>query len=99
MDQQVKHVVTLSADLKPSLNPIQLGCLEEFRSLQLPEKIFLRHGFLGSRVKLVKDKAFEQFLVGYANFNGLTRRAVLQNYQFLTSGISCALLIRPERRP
>ena len=77
MDQQVEHVVTLSADLEPSLNPVQLGCLNEFSGLRLTEKIFLRHGFLGLRVKFIEDKAFDQFLVGYANLNGLTRRAVL----------------------
>ncbi len=33
VDQQVEHVATLSADLEPSINPVQLGRLEEFCSL------------------------------------------------------------------
>lgn len=39
VNQEVQHVVTLSADLEPHLNPVQLCGLEEFGGLEGTEKV------------------------------------------------------------
>ena len=39
MDQQIEHVVALSADLQPHLHPIQLGGLEELGGLEGTEQV------------------------------------------------------------
>lgn len=78
MNQQVQHVVALSADLQTRLSLVQLRSLEELRRLQLPEEVLLRHRLLWSRLQLVQDEAFEQLLVRYANLDGLVRWAMLQ---------------------
>jgi hypothetical protein len=47
VDKQIQHVVSLSANLQSGLDPIQPRRLEEFCTLQLPEKVLFGHGFLG----------------------------------------------------
>lgn len=39
VNQQVQHVVTLSANLKPHLHPVQLCGLKEFGGLERTEKV------------------------------------------------------------
>ena len=39
VDQQVEHVVALSADLQPHLHPVQRRRLEELGRLERPEQI------------------------------------------------------------
>lgn len=39
VDQQVQHVVTLAANLKSNLHPVQLSGLEELCSFERAEKI------------------------------------------------------------
>lgn len=39
VNQQVQHVVTLSAHLKPNLHPVQLCGLEEFGGFEGAEKV------------------------------------------------------------
>jgi hypothetical protein len=48
VDEEVQHIVSLPANLQPSLDPVQPRRLEKFRSLQLSEKVLFGHGFLGS---------------------------------------------------
>ena len=47
VDKQVQHIVTLLANLQSSLDPIQPCRLEEYSTLQLPEKVLFGHDFLG----------------------------------------------------
>jgi hypothetical protein len=90
MDQEVQHIVTLPANLKASLNPIQLGRLEELGRLELTEKILLRHSLLWSCVELVKHKAFEELLVRDSNFDRLARWAMLKIPVFYKGNILCS---------
>ena len=39
MDQQIEHVVALSADLQPHLHPVQFGGLEELGGLEGTEQV------------------------------------------------------------
>ena len=39
VDQQIEHVVALSADLQPHLHPVQLGGLEELGGLEGTEQV------------------------------------------------------------
>jgi hypothetical protein len=45
---QVVYIVSLPVNLQSSLDPIQRCRLEEFGTLQLPEKVLFGHGSLGS---------------------------------------------------
>lgn len=47
VDKQIQHIVSLPANLQSSLDPIQPRRLEEFGTLQLPEKVLFGHGFVG----------------------------------------------------
>lgn len=39
VNEQVEHVVTLSADLQANLHPVQLGGLEELSCFEGPEQV------------------------------------------------------------
>ena len=53
MDQEIQHAIALSANFETSFNPIQLGCLEEFCSFKLTEKVFLGHSLPQSTVMCI----------------------------------------------
>ena len=76
MNEQVQHVVALTADLQTCLHPVEPCGLEELRRLQLTEQILLRHRLLRSRLQLVEDIDLQQFLIRYADLNWLVRWAV-----------------------
>ncbi len=48
MDQQVQHVITLSADLEASFHPVQPCGLEKLRRLQLLEQVAFGDGLGGT---------------------------------------------------
>jgi hypothetical protein len=77
VDQKVKHVVALPADLHARLDPIELGVLEELRALEGLEEaaLLLRFGTLS--VEAVEDPAFEQLLVAHADLDRIPLRALL----------------------
>lgn len=49
VDKEVKHVITLSTDLKTSFDPVEIGLLEELGVFQTSEQVSLDH-CLGSFV-------------------------------------------------
>lgn len=51
MDQQVEHVVTLSANLQAHFHPVQLGGLKELGGLEGAEQIPERQKRIGIREK------------------------------------------------
>ena len=53
VNQQVKHVVTLAANLKTSLNPVNSGGLEKFGRFKGSEKVSLLLRFRTTMVKSV----------------------------------------------
>ena len=77
VDQQVQHVVALSAHLQPRLHPVQAGRLEKFGRLEGAEEVALLLRLRGAVLQCVEDKVFEELLVADADFDGLAGRAVL----------------------
>ena len=59
MDKQVEHIVSLSADLQPGLDPIEARSLEELGCLELTEEVLLRHRLLRTRMQLVQNVALQ----------------------------------------
>lgn len=78
VDEQVEHVVSLSADLETSFHPVELRCLEELRRLELAEERLFGHRLGGTMFELVEDETFEELLVRDANFGDLIRWAMLK---------------------
>lgn len=58
MNEEVEHVVALAADLQSSLDPVQLGRLEELCGFELAEKVLFIEGFRGTMFEGVEDIAF-----------------------------------------
>lgn len=78
VDEEVQHVVSLATNLQACFHPVNLRGLEELGSFQGLEQALLSHGFRWTMLQLVKHEAFEELLVGNADFRGLARRAMLQ---------------------
>jgi hypothetical protein len=55
--------MTLTANLKADLDPIQFSALEEFRRFEGFEEVFFILLRMWSRVKLIEDPTLEQFLI------------------------------------
>ena len=68
VDQQVQHIVALSADLETSLNPVQLCQLEELCLLKSFEKVALGCRLWASMVQGILYPTFQKFLVRNAHF-------------------------------
>lgn len=100
VDEQVEHVVTLSAHLQARLNPIELRSLEELGGLQLLEQASLRDSLARPTLELVQNEALQQLLVRYPDLCWLVRRTVLQvpilneRYVFRTSRSATAMFVR-----
>ena len=67
--------MTLTQHLKPDLDPVQLGRLEELRRLQTAEQMFSIERLRPLLVELVEDPTFQQLLVGHADLDGMIRGA------------------------
>jgi len=78
VNEEVEHVVSLSANLETSFNPIDRSSLEEFGRFELTEQVLLGLSLWLSVTKLVEDVTFEQFLVGNSNLDSLIGRAMLE---------------------
>ena len=63
VDEKVQHVVTLSASLQASLNPVQSCRLEKFGCFEWTEQISLLLGFRRTMLECIENKIFQQFLV------------------------------------
>jgi hypothetical protein len=59
VDEKVEHVVTLPADLKTRLDPIDRRRLEEFRRLELTEEVLLGLRLRLAVAELVENVALE----------------------------------------
>lgn len=77
MNQQVQHIVSLTADLQPALHPIELRRLKEFGLFEGLEERLLVHGFGRSSMQFIEHPHLEQFLVAHTDFHGIVRRAML----------------------
>eukprot|EP00398_MALV-I-01_sp_L67-1_P000203 gene202-gene343 len=77
MDQQVKHVVTLTADLQTNLNPIQFRSLEKLGTLEKIEKITLLEGTWRTGMQLIQNPTLQQLLVRHTNLNRMAGRTML----------------------
>ena len=53
VNEEVEHVITLSADLKTGFHPVELGDLEKLRLLEGFEHILLVIRFRGTSVQFV----------------------------------------------
>lgn len=73
VDEQVEHVVPLTADLQPHLNPVQLGALEELGRFEGLEEVFFVLGRLGPTVELVENPRLEELLVGDPHLRGVVQ--------------------------
>jgi hypothetical protein len=59
VDEEVEHVVALSADLETCLDPVERRLLEKLGVLQAAEEVALGHGLGLAVVKSVQDVGFE----------------------------------------
>lgn len=69
VDEQVEHVVALTADLQPRLHPVELRRLEELGGLEGAEQIALLLGLRGSVFQCIQHIAFEQLLVRHSHLD------------------------------
>eukprot|EP00123_Amoebidium_parasiticum_P018100 comp24100_c1_seq1/m.43517 comp24100_c1_seq1/g.43517 ORF comp24100_c1_seq1/g.43517 comp24100_c1_seq1/m.43517 type:complete len:308 (+) comp24100_c1_seq1:5498-6421(+) len=77
VDQQVEHVVALTAHLQTGLDPVELSGLEELCGLKGAEHVALLKGLGGAVVQLVQHEALEQLLVRHTHLDRLVGRHVL----------------------
>ena len=59
VDEQVQHVIALSAHLQPDLHPIELRLLEELRCFEGFKQTLFVEGLGGAVVQLVEHPHFE----------------------------------------
>mmetsp|Transcript_44752 Transcript_44752/g.136556 ORF Transcript_44752/g.136556 Transcript_44752/m.136556 type:complete len:261 (+) Transcript_44752:1220-2002(+) len=76
IDEQVEHVVPLTAHLQSGLDPIQFGALKEFGRFETLEQILLIALRLGLGVELIEYPRLEEFLIRDADLGGITLSAV-----------------------
>ena len=77
VNQQVQHIVALSAHLQTCLHPIQAGGLEELGGLEGPEQITLLLRLRRPVLQRIEDKVLEQLLVADSDLDRLTGGTVL----------------------
>lgn len=77
MDQEIQHVVALTAHLQTSLDPIECRRLEELRRLERSEQVSLLLRLRATVLQRVEDVILQQLLVADANLNRVTWWAVL----------------------
>ena len=77
MNQQVKHVVALAADLQPGLDPVQLSQLEELRLLEGSEEVTFILSFRSLVVQTVENPALQQLLVADSDLHWIALWTVL----------------------
>lgn len=77
MNQQVQHVVALTADLKANLDPVQSGRLEKLGGLERPEEVSLLLRLRWPVMQRIQDVVLEQLLVAHADFDRLARWTML----------------------
>mmetsp|Transcript_13648 Transcript_13648/g.34058 ORF Transcript_13648/g.34058 Transcript_13648/m.34058 type:complete len:266 (-) Transcript_13648:916-1713(-) len=77
MDQQIEHVVALSANLQPSFDPVELRSFEELRLTKRAEKVLLLQPFRCFLVQLVQDVALQQLLIRHPDLDWVRWWAVL----------------------
>ena len=77
MNQQVQHIVPLSANLDTGLDPVEFRILEEFGALESFEQapLLLRLGPLV--VKTIQNPALEELLIADPHFHRVSLRALL----------------------
>ena len=90
VDQQVQHVVSLTANLKTDLHPIQTRRLEEFGGFERSEQVPLFLRLRRPVVQRVQDVILQQLLVADANFDRLARRTVLSVPAFDQWHVECS---------
>ena len=69
VDQQVHHVIPLSADLESGLYPINFGVLEKLRALKSFEKTLFRLRLRFFMVKTVENPALNKLLIAHSHLN------------------------------
>jgi hypothetical protein len=74
VDQQIQHIVALSANLQACLNPIKFCRLEELCFLKSFKQISLACGLRLFVMQGVLNPTFKQFLVRNSNFYRVTLR-------------------------
>ncbi len=67
MDQQVKHVVALPADLETNLDPVEGSGLEEFGRFERSEEITFLLRLRLPVVQRIEDKVLEQLLIRHTH--------------------------------
>ena len=77
MDQEVQHVVPLTANLEADLDPIQSRGLEEFSGLERSEQVPLFLRLWRPVMQSIEDIVFQQFLITDSNLNRLSWRTML----------------------
>jgi hypothetical protein len=63
MDQEIQHIVTLSAHLQTDLNPIQHSGLEELCGFERAEEVPFLQRFWSTMLQGIENETFQQFLV------------------------------------
>lgn len=69
MDQEIQHVVALTAYLQTSLDPIECRRLEELRRFERSEQVSLLLRLRSTVLQRVEDVILQQLLVADANLN------------------------------
>lgn len=77
VNEQIQHVVALTAHLQTRLHPVDGRCLEELGGLERPEQVALLLRLWMPVLEGVQHKVLEQLLIAHADFDGLPGRTVL----------------------
>lgn len=77
VNEKVKHVVALAANLQPDLHPVQLRRLKEFGSFERAKQIPLLLRFGRPMFEGIQHIILKQLLIGDSNFHRLPSRTVL----------------------
>ena len=77
VNQQVEHVIPLSADLESCFDPVKFCQLEELCGLEGLEQISLVLRLWSAVMQRVENPALEQFLVGNSDLDWISLWAVL----------------------
>lgn len=72
MNQQIQHVVSLTAHLQTRLNPIECCRLEKFRRFERPEQIAFLLRLRSAMLQRIQHVIFQQFLVADAYLHRMT---------------------------
>ena len=77
MNQQVQHIVPLSANLDTGLDPVQFRVLEEFGALESFEQTPLLLSLGPLVMKTVQNPALEKLLIADPHFHWVSLRTLL----------------------